>query len=355
VEVAESSAEDLENFVEEMRKASDLQTAKVSKYEAGLSARELTPSGRPDLGPTETDKTSSAGELALTLMRKHFATFLDHEPGARLGEDAREIHQMRVAARRLRALMRMYRDYLPPQVEALRQELGWAADALGAVRDLDVQITRVNESSTDGGAVPAGDIDIQPVVALLAGERKAAHGRLVETLNSDRYEQFVTAFVTLLRSPADLPEAAGAPALEVVPDLIRRRYRKVRKSGDQLDETSPPADYHALRIQCKRLRYGLEFVPQYRKAAKKLISRLSELQDLLGSYQDVQVAVAQLRSMSDDSTRKLPAEVTFALGEVAQRFVQQGVDAKGQFPQAYADFTGKPWKRFKKAMRKYSP
>jgi triphosphatase len=340
VEVAESSAEDLENFVEEMRKASDLQTAKVSKYEAGLSARELTPSGRPNLGPTETDKTSSAGELALALMRKHFATFLDREPGARLGEDAKEVHQMRVAARRLRALMKMFGEYLPPRVEALRQELGWVADALGAVRDLDIQITRVNELSTQGGVVPTGDIDLQPVVALLAGEREAAHGRLAETLNSDRYEQFVTTFVTLLGAPDDLPGVASTRALEVAPDLIRRRYRKVRKCGDQLDDTSPPADYHALRIQCKRLRYGLEFVPQYRKAAKKLILRLSALQDLLGSYQDVQVAVAQLRSLNDDPARALPAQTTFALGEVAQRFVQQGVEAKGQFPHAYVGLKG---------------
>ncbi|MCL5995676.1 MAG: CHAD domain-containing protein [Chloroflexi bacterium] len=331
IEIDESSVAALRSFVKTLRKACDLQPATDSKYETGLAAQGLTPFTGHDLGPTETDDKSSIGELALARLREYLAAFLDREPGVRLGDDSDDIHDMRVATRRLRAAIRMFADYLPPQMVPLREQLGWIASTLGAVRDLDVQIERVNVFQP-----PTGAAELQTVVRLLLEARGSAHQRLLEALDSSQYEQFIATFVTVLRVPLEMPEDGAVPALAVVPRLIRRRYRKLRRAGDELTADSPPADYHALRIQCKRLRYGLEFVPQYRKSARKFLKQLAELQDILGAYQDVQVADAQLRALSADHSRDLSPQAIFTLGEMAQRLSQQGEEAKAHFPAAYA-------------------
>jgi len=84
-------------------------------------------------------------------LRRQFASFVKHEPGARLGEDEEDVHDMRVATRRMRAALRLFRDYLPKRTTArMMRELRWIALALGEVRDLDVLITQIR--AWEGGS-----------------------------------------------------------------------------------------------------------------------------------------------------------------------------------------------------------
>ncbi len=80
------------------------------------------------------------GELAFAVLRRQLAVLRDKEPGTRLGEDVEELHDMRVATRRLRAALALFAGVLPVRAQTFRQELGWLAGVLGAVRDLDVQL-----------------------------------------------------------------------------------------------------------------------------------------------------------------------------------------------------------------------
>ncbi|HMB70112.1 MAG TPA: CHAD domain-containing protein, partial [bacterium] len=78
--------------------------------------------------------------VAFAALRKHFARATAREPGARLGADPEELHDLRVAIRRLRAALRLYRDHLPGKARRFGRELKRIGAALGDVRDLDVQI-----------------------------------------------------------------------------------------------------------------------------------------------------------------------------------------------------------------------
>jgi inorganic triphosphatase YgiF len=123
----------LARFVAEMRAQCHLAPAEHSKFEAGVLAYSLQPGMRIDLGqPGAADDAGddpTIGDLALAVLREHFAQFLLREPGARLGEDPEDVHRMRVATRRLRAAMSLFRDYLPEDAPRLRDELGWVARA----------------------------------------------------------------------------------------------------------------------------------------------------------------------------------------------------------------------------------
>jgi CHAD domain-containing protein len=351
VEVAEASLADLQPFVEGMRADCGLQTAILSKYDLGLFARGLQPAGLPDLGPTAVDAAQTLGETAYAILRRHFAALLSNEPGTRLGDDPEELHDMRVAVRRLRAAMRLFAEALPARAARLRQELRWVAGALGEVRDLDVQLIQIQTWAAQ--ADPRDREAWQALAALIEGRRANARRRMMRALDSVRYERLIAAYTAMLqRGPARRSPVGRTPVLEAAPPMISGRYRKVRKIGDHIDETSPPEAYHALRIQCKQLRYALEFFREiYGKHAEELIRRLVALQDILGRHQDACVATASLREMSQSYSRRLPPQAVFVMGGLAERYTEQAGELRSEFPKAFQRFKGRPWRRLHRAMQ----
>src|ERR671913_470053 len=163
IEVEPDAVLRLEPFVERLRDACRLSPASASKYEAGLFARDLAPPGPPEFGPTGVDDSLTAGELAFRILREQFAVFLTHEPGTRIGEDPEELHNMRVATRRMRAAMKIFEGALPVRTRAFRDSLKWVAGALGEVRDLDVQLERL-----EGWVSEATPENQEPLMALRA-------------------------------------------------------------------------------------------------------------------------------------------------------------------------------------------
>lgn len=352
VEVEPETFSSFEPFVEELRRGCNLSAATNSKYRAGLIARKLEPMGLPDLGPTEVNASLPVGEVAFAVLRGQFRVFLAHEGGTRLGEDPEELHDMRVAGRRMRAAMRIFAETLPKQIRELEDELRWVTRKLGDVRDLDVQLERLGTWISE--AAPEDREPLASLGAVLEERREKARSHMLQALNSRRYARFVEAFSELLkRGPSRRSKAAKRPILEAGPDLIRQRYRRVRKIGDEITPDSPPEDYHTLRKRGKRLRYALEFLSTvYGKPAENLIKALKNLQDVLGDHQDAVVAAGYLRELGvkREGSRKLPTEAVFVMGGIARRYQEQAEELREQFPEVYDKIKGKRWKKLKKAM-----
>src|SRR6185436_7459859 len=142
VEAPEASLAALKPFVDEMRAACRLQPVELTKYEVGLLSAGLETA--PDtFGPTAFDAEATIGQVGLAVLRRHFSALLAKEPGTRLGDDVEELHDMRVASRRLRAALALFADSLPVASGELRAELGWVGRTIGGVRDLDVQLAQL--------------------------------------------------------------------------------------------------------------------------------------------------------------------------------------------------------------------
>jgi CHAD domain-containing protein len=348
-----AAEERLNELLEDFREACDLRPATLSKFEAGLSAQNWQPEfavelGQPDAAEHAGDDPT-IGELAFAVMRQHFAQFLLREPGARLGEESEEVHRMRVATRRLRAAISLFRDYLPEDAGRLRIELGWVAQALGGVRDLDVQLERVRDWRTGDDEIDLHALD--SLETLLGTQRKPARMRLLHALDSSRYEHFVRDYTAMLRAGPGGCDEAARRARNEMPSLILRRYAKVRAGGDAIDADSPAGQLHELRIQCKRLRYALEFAATlYPKIVRDFVPRLVALQDLLGAHQDAYVAIAELRDLSLLHQRELPTQTIFALGEISQRYAHQADELREQFPRLYRRIKGKAWQQVQRVM-----
>jgi CHAD domain-containing protein len=338
--------DDVEEFVDDLRSALSLQPTGASKFGTGLSAAGLSPAVAPDLGPTLVDASLSAGEVAFAVLRRHFAVMLAHEPGVRLGDDPEELHDMRVATRRLRAALKLYADALPRRAEQYERDLRFVASALGEVRDLDVHLERLAEEGSRSGEA------LEEVVARLEERRAAARRRMLEILDSKRYERLVSNFTGTLRrgrsrSPVD-------SILDAAPILVRRRYKKVRKGMKALTEDSPPEDFHDVRKKGKRLRYALEPLQEiYGKPAEDMVKLLKAIQDDLGDHQDLVVSAALMEELG--VAGDLPPRAVFLMGSMAGRYARDAAEKRVSFLGSKSFRTlrgGKPWKKLRKVMEK---
>ncbi|HMK63137.1 MAG TPA: CHAD domain-containing protein [Acidimicrobiales bacterium] len=344
VEIEGSSVERLSPLVERLRRECGLQPATLSKFEAGLLASGVRIPAGPDLGPVTLPALPSVGELAFVVLRRNLRAMLAHEAGTRLGEDPEELHDMRVATRRMRAALAMFADVLPVRARQVRSELGWVADALGSVRDLDVQLERVEQWAADMAEPDKGAL--ADLAHLLTAQRAEARDRLLAVLESGRYERLVSSFAALLRQgPSRRVGPARAPALVVVPDLVGIRHRAVTKAVKRARRSGAPDDFHRLRIRGKRLRYALEFVSELysSQTTTKYVRALVRLQDILGAMQDARVAAERLHALVLDEESKLSTLTVFLMGGVAQRYRQEAIDLRDRLPKRLDALTGSLW------------
>ena len=227
----------LEPIVEQLRASCGLQPARLSKFEAGLLAVGLEIPGSPDLGPTTVSDSSTMGELAYAVLRRQLAVVRAKEPGTRLGEDPEDLHDMRVATRRLRAALSLFAEVLPVRAQIFREELGWLGRLLGAVRDLDVQQEGLADmaAATAGwsASLRSGDHDpLTDLAALLERERDAARADMLAGLDSVRWDRLAKGLAAMVQQgPARRSVVTRVPAVIGMPGLVVDRHDAVAKAG----------------------------------------------------------------------------------------------------------------------------
>jgi len=302
--------------------------------------------GRPDLGPTDVTPASSFGELADAVIRRHLATLVAAEPGTRLGEDPEDLHDMRVATRRLRAAFSFFNEILPAQFAVLRAELSWLASILGAVRDLDVHLEGLEGAEEHLLPLPEGtEPPLDNLRAVLMEERQQARAVLLRALDSPRYERLSTGLASLAQQgAARRTDEYHVPAVVVVPGLVGGRYRSTSRAARQARRSGRPADFHRLRIRCKRLRYAVEFVGGlYGEPAQRFSRRLAKLQDALGAVQDASVATERLLHLAADDAHPLPPITVFVMGALAARHQLASSQLMAHIPSRMSRLDDREW------------
>jgi CHAD domain-containing protein len=234
---------------------------------------------------------------------------LEHEAGTRSGVDAEDLHQMRVTVRRLRAAVSADGGGLAPDVaERLQAELKWLGNALGPVRDLDVQLDRLRTEAA--GFEDDERAAVERLLAGLVADRKDARRRMLAALRTKRYTALLVSIADAVNSA---PVAADGSRATAVIDVVNKPYRKLRKAVQALGENPPDEDLHALRIKGKRLRYAAELVGQ---PVKDLVTATKRFQEVLGDHQDAAVAEDTIRRLLDGQN---DPRVIFVAGRLVER------------------------------------
>ena len=230
---------------------------------------------------------------------------------------------MRVATRRLRAALALFVDVLPVRAQ-LPGGVGLAGRLLGAVRDLDVQLEALPSmtsiaSTWSACARPRPD-PLAELHSFLEQEREAARTDLLAALDSLRWERLARGMASMVQQgPLADRRPPGSRPSSRYPGWSRPATTAVKKAARRAKRSGVVADFHRLRIRCKRLRYSLEFSAElYGGRTTRYVRQLAGLQDQLGLVQDSEVATARLVDLASGEAH-LPATTVFVMGGVAER------------------------------------
>ncbi len=307
------------------------------------------------------DAGMSAGEATSAICLTLLETLLANEDGVHRGVDPVFLHDFRVAARRTRsALSQLGGVFLPEIRRHFRHEFKWLGATTGPVRDLDVHLAQMGGYRARFGADM--DIDLRPLGDYLRGRRDAELQHLREALSSTRYRALVSTWRGHLAIPhADVQAAlAPGPVVPVASQRIRHAYRRVMRHGRAIGPDATGNALHDLRIDCKKLRYLLEFFDSLYDAdgITPPIKALKRLQDNLGEINDLEVQQSALGRLAREMQRDgpAPADCLLAMGRLMGHYERQQRKERRRFTDCFARFDEKSTrKRFKRLFEQGIP
>ncbi len=234
----------------------------------------------------------------------------------RRAPDAEALHQTRVALRRLRSALSLFkRAVADARFPHIASELKWLAASLGPARDIDVLRDRLGEGSN----------------AALTAARDDAYAVALAALDSQRTRDLMidlvewTALGAWRLQPLD-PAMVQAPAALFASAAIRELNLRIKHRGrdlDQLDDESR----HQIRITAKKLRYATGFfeslypLKRSRRRLKAFKKRLEALQDHLGQLNDLATAPALIEQFNlEPETPTSPIERETLLSQAAEAY-----------------------------------
>jgi CHAD domain-containing protein len=264
---------------------------RLSKVARALGPRALD---APDLvPPADLDFASTPSQVLRAAISRSTARLLAHDPGVRLGGDVEDVHQARVATRRMRSDLRTFHRALDREWdESLRDELKWLGDLLGVVRDADVLLDRLEARVAE---LPDVDPDAgNRLLDLLRRERADARDELLLGMRSERYLDLIE---RLLAASRAVPVSVDGADFELeLGDLVVKPWKKLRDAVRALADDPEDTELHAVRIRAKRARYAAEAVaPALGGSAKRFAAAVEAVQEVLGDHQDAVVAGRWLR------------------------------------------------------------
>jgi len=287
------------------------------------------------------DSAVTARDVAVAELRRLASVWLKHEPGARLGQHPEELHQLRVTARRIDATLALFKRQLPASLMRARKTTKALVRSLGAARDLDVLLSELAGYCAE---LPEHErATAEPLRALLESERVRARARMVRSLDAEPTRRWLE---TLAEAGAESGEPNGVDrATVVMPERVRRRFRKLRKSVGKLRGKSSMEDYHQVRRRAKQLRYATECgAVMFGKPADDMLKALRRLQDKLGAHQDAYMAQDRLAAIAADPASGLPPATLFLMGRLAEHHARVAAQARETLARSWRKVRGKRWK-----------
>ncbi len=236
------------------------------------------------------------------------------------GGDMEAIHQLRVTMRRTRSVLDTFDEGNHKVMRSLR-ELG---RRLGRVRDLDVQIEALRNQP--------GLTDYR---AYLHDERHLRRDEMRDTLRGHRSTKLPPAIEAL----ADALPRDDRSLNKAARKFLGRQLKQVKQRGRAISTASPTSDLHALRIECKRLRYLAEmFSHGHAIHLQPLRKHMRNLQNLLGELNDNAVKIESVtRYAATLESPSFRAEL-LDLGRYIGLCENSSVSLRRRFPRQWQQF-----------------
>ncbi|MER5999106.1 CYTH and CHAD domain-containing protein [Nonomuraea angiospora] len=314
-----------------LRKAGATPSAATSKL-----AKLLEPAPLPK-APTEPD---TAGEVVVAYLAGQVNALLAQDPRVRRAEDD-AVHQMRVAARRMRSALKAFKSVIADTAQ-VQDELRWLGNVLGEARDLEVIRARfAKELARLEPELVHGPIQTRLGTDLYEREQEA-YGRIKEALSGDRYYTLLNALDQLVSAP-ELEKAAAKPAQKKLSAIAAAGWNRVTKAYETAQAIEDPERreiaMHDVRKAAKRARYTAEALQPTLGANMGKLAKLSEnVQEILGTHQDGVVAQETLAKEAESARQA--GEDTFTYGVLIGIERSAAERAYAEFPRVWAETVG---------------
>jgi triphosphatase len=299
LELKKGHPADLFDLAQALSQQTPLRLSFTTKAERGYEVSSGKPPQRIKADPVLLRRRMTSAQAFQVIGASCLRHLMANEAIVRTTPEADAVHQMRVALRRLRAAITLFKAVVEDeQRDQVKAELKWMANLLGEARDLDVYITKVLE--------PAGDEhkDDQDYQQLLAGyqdRRNQAYQTVQETIASSHFVNGVLNTAAWIQAGGWVVDQSKParqrrkqPVTELAELEIGRRWKRVLKRGRNLADLDPE-ERHQVRIEIKKLRYAGEFFDNLfkgggaKKRKRAALKTLEALQETLGELNDIAV------------------------------------------------------------------
>ncbi len=284
-----------------------------------------------------------ADQAAAAVCRRLLDNMVANEDGVGHDLDVEFLHDFRVSVRCTRsALAQLEGVFAPDAAARFHREFKWLGSVTGAVRDLDVYLLKMDEYRAN---LPADAAEaLAPLNAFLRRHRSAERRRLVAALRSRRYAKLVENWRAFLDGDiaGDSPPAdARRSVVDVACARIWRAYRRIHRRGRKIDADTPSGALHDLRIDCKKLRYLLEFFYHLydEEDIAPLLKSLKRLQDNLGDFNDREVQQRTLQQFAHQMEEEELASVDclLAMGRLLDHLLHQQASERRRFATCFTE------------------
>ena len=270
-----------------------------------------------------------------------FGIMQQNEVGIINDIDTEFLHDFRVAVRRTRSLYTNVKSRIPADIYRRAQnDFRFLGKLTNRMRDIDVYLLK---KPLYQSLVPADmHEDLFQFYQELKTERAKELSRLVRALKAKRYSRIKTFWQSYTARRAVDVEVRGDQEDDILSFArmqIAKRSRRVFKLGAEISPDSPDKELHKLRIECKKLRYLLEFYSSLFASEQVglLIRQLKLLQDNLGDFNDLSIQQDRLRQYVENN--RVKHNTILAIGFLVGLLNQRQVHIRGAFSQTFAKFS----------------
>ena len=286
----------------------------------------------------------TAQQGAVLIFSKLLSTMEQNEEGIKKDIDTEFLHDFRVAVRRTRSALSQIKAVFSEEItNRAKQEFSSLGKMTNCLRDLDVYLLKKERyiQMLPHDLRPGAE----PIFKKLETERREEQKKLAEYLNSQSYTRIIAFWKDFLESrnlENVKSQDSDISVIEMAKKFILKKYKRIIKIGKLINEKTKDDDIHSLRIECKKLRYLLEFFSSLfpRKEMVLITNQLKKLQDNLGDFNDLYVQQESLKDFLDkvynDKDKKI---VTLAVGGLIGVLYQKQQELKKQFAQKFEEFS----------------
>jgi CHAD domain-containing protein len=291
----------------------------------------------------------SSLEALIIIMKDLLRTIKLNENGILKDIDIEFLHDFRVAVRRTRSALSQIKGVFPDDVtEKFKEDFSNLGKMTNLLRDLDIYLldkdryrAMLPEELSPG---------LEHMFSMFKEERKRAHKDIVKTLKSKEYRKTIESWERFLNEPQDIIPTPNSevPVIEMAGRIIKKRYKRILRDGSRINEATPDAELHQLRIECKKLRYMIEFFSSLypEDDIKTLVRHLKKLQDNLGEFNDLSVQRASLKAFIDklEPSNEKQRDCIVSSGGLISMLFERQKEVRSQFTEKFMEFQDKETK-----------